>query len=452
LKTVDMALEIQGLLNIMEGDKKTQHTLLSDLGPNHFGVRKLRDVFKRLQKLTAAGKTIPTRNEMVLDPALTKEAKTLLREAEVELVKNPSTLVDHLTVYYEIRGLFETTKRSLEILETETHSLESLSKLRGEIADDLSRIGTQEKLKVFHAGVEDTLEETVENILRGDKDQKFLKTGLDEYDERTGGVRRGELVIISANTGGGKSMLAGQLSVNMYKDFGHSVVAVPLEMDEEEWMERVLSCSSGVDYGKIGRNDLDDDEERLVRKAYKRFNNAGRNNTARYSIFPASFVTPHEIATYLKPYCYDVWIIDYLSLVTPTNRTGIERVDLGEIAKEFKLYAKQLDVTVFLLAQLNEDDDVKYAKAVKEHSDRVWWWRIDPEDLEVYHRIKVNQSKARRSPLYPFWLTEDFATASLTSMPAPVAGHEDEGEDKPDEKKKGKKKKRNNNKGYMKGL
>lgn len=445
-KTVDLNLEVKALVHILRANQKTRHLLLSSLDNKHFGSRKTREIFVRISRLAAAGKELPSKTDMLTDPALSKEAKILLKNEKVKRTKKPHILIEQLEIYKQVRHLIRATKRSLEILEDETVSIESLTDVRNHLADDLARIGTPEKLKLYHVGEETNMDETIANILKGGKDSKFLKTGLEEYDEKTGGVKRGELIIISANTGGGKSTLAHQISLNMYKDFNESVAVVPLEMDEEEWMERVLSCLSGVEYDKIGRNDLTFEEQKKVMNAYKRFRKVGRNSGARYTVFPASFITPDEIAMYLKPYNYSAWFIDYLSLVEATNPTGQERVDLGNIAKAFKLYAKELNIAVYLLAQLNDEDQVKYAKAVVEHADRWWAWRADPEDLEVYHRIRIHQKKARRSKLYPFWLAEDFATASLRSMPAPVV------EEKEDDKKGKKGKRRSARDSKMKGL
>jgi len=101
-----------------------------------------------------------------------------------------------------------------------------------------------------------------------DRSQIRVFTGVPTIDETTGGFRSGELIVLTAETGVGKTFFALQIGERSCKD-GHHVLYCSGEMMAEHLMGRVISADAGVDYWKIRRPERinQDDRKALLESA-----------------------------------------------------------------------------------------------------------------------------------------------------------------------------------------
>lgn len=181
----------------------------------------------------------------------------------------------------------------------------------------------------------------------------WIKTGIRELDEKNGGFYGGQLIVIGARPSAGKSAFMGQLAMNMAMN-GKKVGIVSLEMSNNEIAGRLASIDTDIDFAKVFRNLFTDENERG--RFYKRIS----GHTSELSIFvsDATRVNPTDIrakADKLKASKgLDFLFIDYLQLIS-SEQTGNKTREnvVSEISRSCKLMAKELNIPVCELCQLN---------------------------------------------------------------------------------------------------
>jgi hypothetical protein len=117
-----------------------------------------------------------------------------------------------------------------------------------------------------------------------------------------------------------------------------------------------------------------------------------------------------EIALEMRALNYDLIFVDYINLLNRESESNLNSNDaaiLGDIAKEAKAQAGATKTAWVMLAQLNEQGDVKYSKAIRENSDYMLTWTYGDAEKES-HLIEVNVQKARHSEHFKFPLRENF--------------------------------------------
>jgi hypothetical protein len=105
-------------------------------------------------------------------------------------------------------------------------------------------------------------------------------------------------------------------------------------------------------------------------------------------------------------------MIDYLGMIDPTERSAKATHEIkADITRDMKALAKTRDCLVILIVQLTDDLRVKYSRAVEDHVDWFWGWRLNEESREL-KVAKIKQSKARHAPEFDFLLRFDLATST----------------------------------------
>lgn len=181
-----------------------------------------------------------------------------------------------------------------------------------------------------------------------------LETGFVELDKFTLGFHPQELIILAARPAMGKSALAMNFAVNVAKkNEGAKVAIFSLEMSNDQLVSRMISSEAGVDGKKIRSGQLNQIEWRF-------FNN-GTENLQRYAI---SFEDNSNVTvTDIRAKCrklkndegLDLVIIDYLQLIKGENSRANRQEEVGNISRNLKQMARELNVCVIALAQLSRD-------------------------------------------------------------------------------------------------
>lgn len=213
-----------------------------------------------------------------------------------------------------------------------------------------------------------------EQLLKPDPRQT-IASGIPSWDQHATPPRAGQLIVIAARPGCGKSALAGQIAHHIAKD-GKPVAFFCLEMSAEEVVTRLarLRC-----YGRQPTN------EALAAE----LDQLGKLDSLRlYEVEQAKTVEQIEATCRLlaaSPRGLAAVVIDYLQLVRPPAEAKREsrEVQVAAMSRAFKLLARSLGVPVFLLAQLNreveKDDrpprlaDLRESGAIEQDADRVWF-------------------------------------------------------------------------------
>jgi replicative DNA helicase len=183
----------------------------------------------------------------------------------------------------------------------------------------------------------------------------YIKTGIRELDDKNGGFFPGNVIVIGARPGVGKSAFMGQLAINMAKE-KKKVGIISLEMSNNEIAGRLSAIDTNIDFQRIFRGLWQDEQQR------DRFYDRVARSTSKLPIFvsDATRVNATDIrskADKLKATKgLDFLFVDYLQLISadqPKNKTR-ENI-ISEISRAQKIMAKELEIPVALLCQLNRD-------------------------------------------------------------------------------------------------
>lgn len=196
-----------------------------------------------------------------------------------------------------------------------------------------------------------TLEEDVANPQRIQKTK--IPSGLYSLDRHIGGFDKATLTILAARPAMGKTAFALNLTLNATEIFKRPVAFFSLEMSERDLAYRLLAMLSGITSKKIKNRDLTKEEVHKVRQAENLIQelNLFIDDTPQLSIlqFKAKLrrlVFSHQV---------EFVIIDYLQLMKGySSQTGQNRqLEVASIAKDLKAIAKEIDIPIIALSQIN---------------------------------------------------------------------------------------------------
>ena len=235
---------------------------------------------------------------------------------------------------------------------------------------DAIRMGVMGRRKHRISGtIEEATQETLDYItqVRSGSVLGGIKTGLSLFDNLTGGLQRGELVVFGGRPGIGKSLLAVSMSRQIAKN-GVGVGIFSLEMPEKDIGRRMLADHA---YDLDWRNPIaytDVFKPGMDQRTHQRLVEAQREiRSLPTELDFSSNLTVAEIGAKVRWMAgkipLGVIVIDYLKFVRATKTYRGQRVyEIGEITAALKGLAKDLNICVILLVQLNRETEKRDEK------------------------------------------------------------------------------------------
>ncbi|MCL2159238.1 MAG: replicative DNA helicase [Oscillospiraceae bacterium] len=242
------------------------------------------------------------------------------------------------------------------------------------------------------------------HILETDKESaRGLSSGFSGIDKVLVGMNAGDLIVIGARTGVGKTAFATNLAINVASK-KKTVAFFELEMAKEQVVTRILSSEAFVDSFKLRAGMLTDDDWSKITEAGSRISECD----IYFDDTPSISVTAMK-AKLRKLKKLDVIIIDYLQLMQAERGIGNRVQEVSEISRNLKIMAKELGVPVITCAQLSRgpesrDDkrpmlsDLRDSGAIEQDADVViFLYRDDyyKESVEKHNRAEVIFAKNR---------------------------------------------------------
>lgn len=195
-----------------------------------------------------------------------------------------------------------------------------------------------------------------------------IETGFRQFDRLTNGLHGGELIVLAARPGVGKSALAMNIVENVGKK-GKTVAVFSLEMSNEQIVERMLSSMSTVPLEFIKNGQLPQGQADL-----NKLSDAHNIICAKMNIYGNDFasVRPSEITSQCRRLKaqkgLDLVVIDYIQLMNSDlsgGRNATRENEVSNITRSLKLMAKELNVPVIALSQLKRDAEIRNIKGEK---------------------------------------------------------------------------------------
>lgn len=249
-----------------------------------------------------------------------------------------------------LRGLIEASTDILrDAYDTTVEPRQLLSRAEERVFGILESKGQGQ----VHA-IRDVLHEAIARIdSRMKQEHAFggVETGFDDFDEMTGGMHGSEMIILAARPSMGKTALAMNIVEHVAIDCQQPVLFVSLEMAALELGDRLLCSRAQVNGHRLRNGQITAEEsQKLIRTA-------AEVSTAPLYIDDSPSRTMTEIAAAARRLKrrdgLSLIAIDYLQLIEPDNSRDPRQEQVAKIARRLKGLARELDVPVLCLAQLN---------------------------------------------------------------------------------------------------
>lgn len=294
------------------------------------------------KKLEAAGgSAYITSLQNLREPSVSRDSRINNADEKLEIMKN----------YWAKRDMRDTIKAAYNLAcQDDNHSFESLSTFVREGADryDAAHTPAVKKENAFKQWRENAKKQEI-----GEDDIPRISTGLTELDGYLkGGFMPKKFYIIGGRPGMGKSVLAGNLAVAAAKE-GKRVIYFSLEMSAEELIIGFIASETGISKDKVENITLCSAEEKeALYKASEEF------EKWQIDIVDSMSHTISDITNYIRREKavngVDLVIIDHLHLITP-EKTENQTAEISQIADGLLAIAKNLEIPVVALSQLNRD-------------------------------------------------------------------------------------------------
>ncbi|HEX8002398.1 MAG TPA: replicative DNA helicase [Mycobacteriales bacterium] len=222
---------------------------------------------------------------------------------------------------------------------------------------------TERRTSEDYVRLEDLLQPTldeIETIGSRDGDLHGVPTGFKDLDALTNGLHPGQLVIVAARPAIGKSTLGLDFARAASIKAGKASVIFSLEMSKHEITMRLLSAEARVPLQNMRNGRMtDDDWSRLARRM-------GEVANAPLFIDDSPNLTMMEIrakARRLKQRNeLQLVVVDYMQLMSSPKRVENRQQEVSEISRSMKLLAKELEVPVVAISQLNRGPESRTDK------------------------------------------------------------------------------------------
>ena len=249
------------------------------------------------------------------------------------------------------------------------------------------------------ATLRELLDETVKMIeASAGKHVTGVPTGFDQLDEMLSGLQKGEMAILAARPSMGKTAFALNVTENMAAS-GAPVAFFSLEMGRQQLVQRILCAKGNVDGQKLRKNMLSREEwQRIV---------AACDSLASTPIYiddtpGLTLLQMRSKARRMKEkFGIQAIVIDYLQLMSSGTRVESRQVEVSEISRGVKAMARELDVPVVCLSQLNRQaegreghrprmSDLRESGSIEQDADVVMMLHREA----YYHRQDPNWEEA----------------------------------------------------------
>lgn len=228
---------------------------------------------------------------------------------------------------------------------------------------------------------------------------KRVDTGFQKLDGYLMGMRPGNLIILAARPGVGKSAFAMQIAENVAKT-GKKVLVYSMEMKGEELTERLIANHSGVPMDHIIQHEFEKSDWNGM------FDAANVLSALPIIVNDETNVAPSKVRTEaLEIGDAELIIVDYVGLMESDGGKRAKEnrnLELGSISRDLKKLAGELDIPVLMLCQLNRDVDemtmpelrhLRDSGELEQNANKILFlWKID-EDLQT---VGVSVAKNRQ--------------------------------------------------------
>lgn len=373
-------------------DNKELHQIYDLLKPDMFQDPVLKEIYREIVKLYDIGQPA---NLVTITQAV--ESETYTREYIAQVLRDCSLLPYTST---ELKSYAESVVRDYKaetFRNILTRTQVTAAGVEYQIADTIQELEALKRSEKNKSKKLTAIVAEYQDQYFQERKEEKLYTGFSKLDEITGGLEGGDVIVIGARPGVGKSAFTSQIILEMAKA-GKRIGFYNLEMSEKQVYERLLSNQSGIRLNRIRRaiQFLGDEKER--------FESANQTLGKMDILISSGTKSVSEIRNECRHQELDCIIIDYLQLVRADTRYQSRASEVGAISKAIKALAMELNVPIIALSQLNRTSEMRETKEptmgeLREAGDIeqdasiiILLWNLDNED-KTRKGLKVDKNR-----------------------------------------------------------
>jgi replicative DNA helicase len=328
------------------------------LTADDFSIEKHKRIFLRMADLHERGDKI---DRVTL-------ANELMRQGQLQSVDGLSYLVsldDGLPQLHNLDGYVQIVREKALLRRIITVSQDTINRaltaeedpknILGAAEDALMKLGDLQSRNALAspAQIINEYEGGINAFLDTSKRIKGISSGFLKFDELTGGMREGELIILAARPAMGKTALALNIAYNVAtrRENPKAVAIFSLEMSKESLLTRIVCAAASVDQQKFRSGYLNRDERHALQEALHRIVEAPLyiDDTAGSNLMDIH----SKLRRLQAEQNLGLVIVDYLQLMQGRGRFENRVQEISSLSRGFKLMSKELRVPFLVLSQLS---------------------------------------------------------------------------------------------------
>lgn len=239
-----------------------------------------------------------------------------------------------------------------------------------------------------------------------------ISTGYSKLDEKTSGLQKGDLIVIAGRPSMGKTSFCMNLAEYAAIEEGMRVAVFSMEMPGEQLATRLISSIGRVNATRLRSGQLKDEDWPRISNAIRLLNNA------KIHVDDSAGLTPIEVRSRARRLArelggLDMIVIDYLQLMQSSDSSENRATEISAMTRSLKMLAKELDLPLIILSQLNRSleqrpdkrpvmSDLRESGAIEQDADVIFFiYRDEVYDEESNDKgiAEIIIGKQRNGPI-----------------------------------------------------
>ena len=350
----------------------------------------------------------------------------------VDVVPSSANARDYAEIVRDKATLRRLILAADEIQKDAYNEGENVSKIVDLAEQRIFEIAEKNVRKDF-AHIRDVIMETYDRLSKlqdgENEDAMGVSTGYVDLDRYVGGFAKGNLIIVGARPGIGKTSFCLNLGTNIAKKTKKAVCFFSLEMSNEELVSRIISSEALVHSEKLRNGQLDKDDWEKIANACSVL-----SETDIYIDDTSNISLTGMKAKLRRVKNLGLVVVDYLQLMeSETKRRDGSRVnEIGDISRGLKLLAKELGVPVIVCSQLNRStekekerkpmlSDLRDSGSIEQDADMVIFlsrdfYGNDPEKANLVDVIVAKNRHGSSGTVQMSWLGHYYKFSLLSNI------------------------------------
>jgi replicative DNA helicase len=393
----------KSLLSSILFDSSIFDDISSILTPKMFYHQSHQKIYKTMLNLASSDEPIDEEfiiKELSADKSFNKDS--IMEILSVSPLENISAYTIQIKEFYIKREVLSLSgKINKFTIEDNLEVDELLNSIQAELYD-ISQNSQKSDFEDSKTIARKTLEHIEKMKLRGDSQLVGVETGFKRLNDITLGFGDGDLIIVAARPAMGKTSLVLNTTLKNL-EAGNGVAFFSLEMPSEQIFLRLLSSKSDISMGHLKSGDLSDEEWSRLSK------NINELSQKKLFIDDGGVLNINQVRSKLRKLktAYPelkLAVIDYLQLMSGTT-TRDRHLEVSEISRGLKMLARELNMPIIALSQLNRSlesrsdktpmlSDLRESGSIEQDADLILFVYRDDVYREREEKEKIMKAKS----------------------------------------------------------